>query len=138
MPDTPERVYFFADEFGDMKRPAVTIYEDGTYKEHRPLLKAKKGTIYLSRTNTVGPNRIQLDMAERFASAALISNPNCIIEFGAETSPWSYDWAASAMGKQFAFGLAGGKELKWGRKGSSNTGPLRKRKKPKYKLKERK
>lgn len=131
----PENVVFFCKQSGGPARPTVTIYEDGTYKQHRPFKRARSASICLDNTASGEPTRKQLDLAEQFASAAIKFNPVCRLEFGPSTSPWTFDFL-SHFGEDFADGY-GGEGLRWGKKGSRASGPLRSRRKPSYEPRER-
>jgi hypothetical protein len=134
---SPEHVVFFHAQRATAGRRTVTIYADGTYKQHREFARTKKATVCIEKQGFSGPTRKQLDLAEQFASAALGFNSHCVIEFGPRTSPWTYDFLTDIGDEKFAAGFAG-KGLKWGKKGSRASGPLRDRRKPNYEPKERK
>jgi hypothetical protein len=56
-----------------------------------------------------GPLRKQLDLAARFASAAINVNAGVTLEFKPSISPWTYYWMVEALGADFVKGFAGPK-----------------------------
>lgn len=130
----PERVLFFCKHSAAAVRPTVTIYEDGTYKQHRQFRNARKASVCLDTTKSGEPTRKQLDLVEQFASAAIRFNPVCALEFGPSTSPWTFDFLSNFGDCPEGYS---GEGLTWGKKGSRASGPLRSRRKPNYEPKER-
>lgn len=102
----PQHVSFSYDDSPHL-RPTVTIYENGTYKEHRPFQTARKATVNLYANPYGGPKKVQLDLAQKLAAAAVAMTPDCVIEFGPQTSPWTYEFFARAFGDEFVEGYAG-------------------------------
>jgi hypothetical protein len=102
----PDQVVFFAD--GDeMREPTVIIYEDGSFEEiGAPFAEQKTSRIWLCNGGP-GAKRAQLDLAARFASAAIRITPSVTLVFKPGTSPWTYDWMAINFGKAFVDGFAG-------------------------------
>jgi len=99
----PKHVSFAYD---DVKRPTLTIYEDGTYKEHRPFTRARIARVKLYPNPDRGPTNAQLDLVKKLAAAAVAMTPDCAIEFGPKASPWAYEDFARLFGDEFVEGYA--------------------------------
>lgn len=108
----------------------MLIGYDGTYRELKPFARTARATVELDAF-AHEPNRIQFDLAERFAAFALYCSPDCVLEFGPRTSPWSFEGMNRLFGSDWA--THDGQQLPWGRK-NSYSGTLRYRRKPKYEL----
>ena len=97
--------FFYHEE--DYEKPTMTIYLDGSCKEHGlPFLRRLRCVAQLEKYPR-GPTRAQLDTVEMISAFAVAKNPYCVLTYKCLTSPWSLDHWRVALGQKFLDAFAG-------------------------------
>lgn len=86
----PISVTFFYHE-EHYEKPTMTVYLDGTVKEHGMAFLRRHRCVAQLERRSVGPTRAQLDAVQQISACAIHSNPYCVLTYQCFTSPWGLD-----------------------------------------------